>query len=107
MVFYKNFLDIDKKEEPEKFNIFMQMEIHGKAIVENPDKKEYWHSLGTEIGKASHYLTDGNKSHLLMPPMKTKNTNPEHFVVITPNINVIVKEQKITDTISRFFLIRK
>jgi hypothetical protein len=104
---YKNFLEIDKEKEPEKFNIFNGLVTHGKYIINNVDEKPWWETVGKQIGKASVSLTDGNKSRLLIPPTKTTHNNPERIVVITPNINVFVKEEKITDLRSKFIFIRK
>jgi len=107
MVYYNNFLEIDKIKEPNKFNIFQQIEIHGKCVIEDVDKKPWWPSVGRKIGLEANSISDGNKSRLLLPPVKPSNTNPDRIVVITPNINVIVREQKITDIKSKFIFLRK
>lgn len=106
-MFHKNFLVIDKQEEPEKYNIFKQIEAHGKCIIENVEKKDWWVPVSRELGIASRIITGGEKKRLLLPPMKTKDTNAERITVIVPNVNVVVKEEKISDFKSRFYLIRQ
>jgi len=99
MVFYKNFLEVNKRDEPEKYHICKDLEMHGKSITNNVDKKDWWKSVSTEIGHAAK-----KNNELLLPPLRSKDG---HIAVISPNMNVIVKEEKITDIKSRFFFIRK
>ena len=104
MVFYKNFLEVNKQNEPEKYHILHDLEIHGKSVIVDVDKKTWWEPLSIEIGHASKKITDSNNTRLLLPPMRN---NGKDFAVIAPNINVVVKEEKITDIRSKFFFIRK
>jgi len=104
MVFYKNFLEVNKKDEPEKYHILHDLEIYGKSVIENVDKKSWWTPISIEIGHASKRITDSDKKRLLLPPMRNDN---KEFAVIMPNINVVVREEKITDIKSRFFFVRK
>jgi len=113
-MFYKNFLEVNKQNEPEKYHILHDLEIHGKSVIVDVDKKTWWIPLSIEIGHAANTITDSKtdsnskNTQLLLPPMRNNVRKKDNaFAVIAPNINVVVKEEKITDIKSKFFFIRK
>lgn len=99
MVFHKNYLEINKQEKPEMYHICKDLEIHGKSIINDVDKKNWWEPLSKEIGHASKKNKD-----LILPPTRSNNGR---IAIVSSNINVIVKEEKITDIKSKFFFIRR
>lgn len=98
MVFHKNYLEVNKQNEPEKYHILHDLEIHGKSVIVDVDKKIWWTPISKEIGHAA------KKNNDLLPPTRS---NDGRIAIITPNIDVVVKEEKITDIKSKFFFIRK
>jgi len=99
MVFHKNFLEVNKQDEPEKYHIFKDLEHHGKSIINDVDKKVWWEPISKEIGHAAK-----KNNEFILPPTRSNNGR---IAIISSNINVIVKEEKITDIKSKFFFIRK
>jgi hypothetical protein len=100
MSFKKKFIDIDPKQDKEKYIIYTELKQFGKAIIEETDKKnEWWRTVSKQIGHDANKLGKQGGEPVILPP----SSNQDHKVgyVIT-NKGIVVKEEKIGDK-SRFF----
>jgi hypothetical protein len=88
-------IDISHKNK-EKYLIYHEMTKHGKSIIEDVHKKEWWKPVSIELGIESKKL----KPRLLPPVTKQKG----NFAVVLPNIDIIVEEKPLKHKpVSRFF----
>jgi hypothetical protein len=93
MSFKKKFIDIDPKEEKEKYIIYSELRQYNKAIIEETDStNKWWRTVSKQIGHDANKLGKQGGEPIILPPA----SNQDHclgFVILNKNISV--KEENI------------
>lgn len=88
---YKNYLELDEETDKNYYRICHELETHGKSIIEDIDKKEWWNDLRIQIGRDAKRLNNITDEKLMYPPV----TNRRHRfgIVSVPNNVKVIKKQ--------------